>query len=159
MPLLKPNVGRALSAIGAAIAVIALFTVWYHIVRPDGTADDTTGWQTFTNLRWVILGGGVLTVITALVAQTRPVLIARTILGLVLAALILRRIIFPADVNGDVSSQFGVYIGLVGALMVALGGLVDSGRKVIEVYPNLWRPTAGELGQGRRALGAGDERR
>ena len=34
MPLLKPNVGRALSAIGALIVVLALFMTWYHIVRP-----------------------------------------------------------------------------------------------------------------------------
>ncbi len=158
MPLLKPNVGRALSAIGAIVVVLALFMAWYHIVRPDGSTDDTTGWQTFTNLRWVILGGGALTLLSALVTQSRPVLVGRTILGLVLAALILRRIIFPADVDGEVTSQIGVYVGFVGALLVAVGGLVDSGRKVVEAYPNLWRPPAAELGRGRRTLDAGDDR-
>jgi peptidoglycan/LPS O-acetylase OafA/YrhL len=159
MPLLKPNVGRALSAIGALIVVLALFMTWYHIVRPDGTVDDTTGWQTFTNLRIVILAGGILTILSALPPQTRPILIARTLLGLLLAVLILRRIIFPPDVTGDVSSQIGVYAGLVGALLVALGGLVDSGRHVVEVYPSLWRPPAGELGRGQRSLDSGDDSR
>ena len=123
MPLLKPNVGRALSAIGALIVVLALFMTWYHIVRPDGSTDDTTGWQTFTNLRFVILAGAIVTIGTALVRQTRPVLIVRTILGIVLAVLILRRIIWPADVTGDVSTEIGVYVAFVGAVLVALGGL------------------------------------
>jgi hypothetical protein len=158
MPLLKPNVGRVLSAVGALIAILALFMVWYHIVQPAVTKD-TTGWQTFTNLRWVILVGGLLTIASALVRQTRLVVIGRGLLGLVLAVLILRRIIFPADVDGDVSSQIGVYVGFVGALAVALGSLVDTGRTVIEAYPNLWRPPAAELGRGQRKLGSGDDGR
>jgi prepilin signal peptidase PulO-like enzyme (type II secretory pathway) len=158
MPLLKPNVGRALSAIGALIVVLALFMTWYHIVRPDGTVDDTTGWQTFTNLRIVILAGGILTILSAIPPQTRPLLIARTILGLVLFVLILRRIIDPPDVTGEVSSQIGVYAGAIGAVLVALGGLVDTGRHVVETYPTLWRPPAGELGRGQRSLEPGDKR-
>jgi peptidoglycan/LPS O-acetylase OafA/YrhL len=159
MPLLKPNVGRTLSAVGALIVVLALFMTWYHIVRPTGAVDDTTGWQTFTKLRWVILIGGLLTIASALVRQTRPVVIGRGLLGIVLAVLILRRIIFPADVSGDVSSQIGVYVGLVGALAVALGSLVDTGRTMIEAYPNLWRPPVGELGRGQHTLDPGDDRR
>ncbi len=155
MPLLKPNAGRALSALGALIVALALFMVWYHIDRAVNS--HTTGWQTFTNLRFVILVGALLTIASAVVAQTRPVLIARTLLGLLLAALILRRIIFPPDLADPVSSQVGVYVGLVGALLVALGGLVDSGRRVVEVYPGLWRQPAGELGPGRKALTPGDE--
>ena len=57
-------------------------------------------------------------------------LLARTVLGLVLAILILRRIIDPPDIADPVSSQFGVFVGLIGALAVALGGLVDTGRTV-----------------------------
>jgi NhaP-type Na+/H+ or K+/H+ antiporter len=160
MPLLKPNVGRALSAIGALIVVLALFMTWYHIVRADGSTDDTTGWQTFTNLRFVILAGGIITIGTALVVQTRPVLIVRTILGLVLAILIFRRIISPPDLAGaDVKAQIGVYVGFVGALFVALGGLVDTGRTVVEAYPNLWRPPTAELGRGTQSLDRGDDRR
>lgn len=159
MPLLKPNVGRALSAIGALVVALALFMTWYRIARPTGAVQDTTGWQTFTNLRIAILVGGVLTIGSALVRQARPVLIARTLLGLVLAALILRRIVLPPDVTGTVTSQVGVYVGFVGALLVALGGLVDTGRKVVEVYPGLWRPPAAELGRGQRALDPGDDAR
>jgi peptidoglycan/LPS O-acetylase OafA/YrhL len=155
MPLLKPNAGRALSAIGAVVVVLALFMVWYHLMPRD---ESSTGWQTFTNLRFVIVAGGVLTLLSALVPQTRLVLTARTLLGLLLAALILRRIIFPPDlVDTTVTSQVGVYVGFVGALLVAAGGLVDTGRKVVEVYPNLWRPPVAELGRGQRVLDSGDE--
>jgi len=158
MPLLKPNVGRALSAIGALIVVLALFMTWYHIVRPDGSVDDTTGWQTFTNLRVVILAGGILTILSAIPPQTRPLLIARTLLGLLLFALILRRIIDPPDVTGTVTSQIGVYIGAVGAIVVALGGLVDTGRHVVVAYPTLFRQPAGQLGRGQRSIDSGDDR-
>lgn len=157
MPLLKPNVGRALSAIGAVVVTCALFMTWYHIVRPTGATQDSTGWQTFTNLRVAILAGAILTLGSAAVVQSRPVLVARTLLGLVLAALIVRRIISPPDVTGDISSQVGVYVGAVGALFVALGGLVDSGRHVVEVYPNLWRQPVAELGPGRQVLDRGDD--
>src|SRR3954469_19340390 len=159
MPLLKPNVGRALRAIGACVVGLSLFMTWYQVTRADGTVDDTTGWQTFTNLRIVLLAGGILTIASAIPAQTRPLLIARTILGLVLFVLILRRIIDPPDLAGaTVEAQIGVYAGAIGAVLVALGGLVDTGRHVVETYPNLWRPPAGELGRGQRSLGPGDKR-
>lgn len=159
MPLLKPNVGRALSAIGALIVVLALFMTWYQVKRSTGVVEDTTGWQTFTNLRFVILAGGIVTIASALPVQSRPILIARTLLGVLLFVLILRRVIDPPDlVDATVTAQIGVYAGLVGAVLVALGGLVDTGRRVVEVYPSLWRPPAGELGRGQRTLDSGDDR-
>ena len=153
--LLKPNVGRALSLVGALVVVAALFMTWYHIDRAVNA--HTTGWQTFPNLRILLIIGAVVVAGTALVIQTRPVLIVRTLVGVVLAVLILRRIIFPPDLAQAVTSQVGVYVGLIGALAVAAGGLVDTGREVIEAYPTLWRQPAGELGPGRRALRRGDE--
>lgn len=150
MPLLKPNVGRALSAIGALVVVVGLFLTWYHIDR--ATNADTTGWQTFPNLRIVLIVGAVVVLGTALVVQSRGVLVVRTIVGLVLAVLILRRIIFPPDLAQSVASQVGVYVGLAGAVGVALGGLVDSGREVVQAYPEFWRQPVAELGPGRRSL-------
>ena len=64
-------------------------------------------------------------------AQTRAVLIARTIVGLVVAALIVRRIIDPPALDYDVTPQLGVYLGALGALAAAAGGLIDSGREVV----------------------------
>jgi hypothetical protein len=127
--MLKPITGRILSAVGAALLILTLFVVWYHVDR--GTVTTTsTGWDTFPRLRIIILAGALLTLVTALAAQVRWVLIARTALGLVLAALIMRRIIDPPDIADPVSAQVGVYIGFLAALAVALGGLVDTGRRV-----------------------------
>ena len=153
--LLKPNTGRVLSALGAIIVVVALFVTWYHIDR--ATNAHTTGWQTFPNLRIALLVGALIVLGTAVVAQTRAVLIVRTVVGLLLAAAILRRIIFPPDLAQAVTTQAGVYVGLAGALCVALGGLVDTGRQVIEAYPTLWREPAGQLGPGRRAIERGED--
>jgi hypothetical protein len=128
--MLKPITGRILSAAGAALLILALFMVWYHVDRDGNVTTTSTGWETFPRLRIAILVGALLTLATAVVAQVRWVLIARTVLGLVLAALIMRRIIDPPDIADPVSAQLGVFIGFAGALAVALGGLVDTGRRV-----------------------------
>jgi hypothetical protein len=149
--MINELMGRILSAVGAVILVMALFLTWYHIDRTvaQGTVD-ATGWQTFTRLRVLIVAGAALLFASALVRQSRPVLIGRTILGVVLGALILRRIIDPPDLAFPVSSQIGIFVGLVGAICAGLGGLVDSSREVVQRYPDLafWRPPAGELGPG-----------
>ena len=64
-------------------------------------------------------------------------LIARTVLGLLVGALIMRRIIDPPDLSAAVHPQLGVWLAFLGALMVAIGGLVDSGRRVVAAYPGL----------------------
>ena len=144
--MLSPTIGRVLSAVGAVVVAVALVLTWYHIDRSalQGTTE-STGWQTFTNLRWLILAGAAFVLVTALLRQTRPVLIARTVVGLVLALLILRRIVDPPDLGFPISAQIGVFAGLAGALAVAVGGLVDSGREVVTV---MFGAPAGELNAG-----------
>jgi peptidoglycan/LPS O-acetylase OafA/YrhL len=128
--MLKPNAGRALSAAGAILLLVSLVLVWYHVERPTGI-EDSTGWDAFPRLRLIVGGGALLLLASALVPQTRWVLVARTALGLVVAALILRRIIDPPDISSPVTTQFGVYVALAGAIMAAIGGLVDSGRELV----------------------------
>jgi peptidoglycan/LPS O-acetylase OafA/YrhL len=148
--VISQKTGRLLSALGALILAIGLFLTWYHIDRTQG-ATETTGWQTFTRLRVVILAGAALLFASALARQSRAVLVGRTLLGLVLAALILRRIVDPPHLSAPVSAQLGVAVGLIGAIAAALGGLVDSGREVVERYPDL------AFGQARAALGRGGD--
>ena len=145
--MLKPNVGRALSAAGAILLLLSLVLVWYHVERPTGV-ENSTGWDAFPRLRWIVAGGAVLTLATALVRQVRWVLVARTILGVVLAALILRRIVDPPEISSPVVTQFGVYVGLVGALAVAVGGLVDTGREFVVPVMGLGGAPRGELPSG-----------
>ena len=150
--MLNPNLGRVLSAVGAVLLIVTLFVVWYDIDRTAAEGTTTaTGWESFPRLRIAILLGAVLTFITALPRQTRPVLIARTVLGLVVGALIMRRIIDPPDLSAPVHPQLGMWLAFLGALMVAIGGLVDTGRRVVAAYPGL----AGG-GRAPRALPPGD---
>jgi hypothetical protein len=138
--MMKPNFGRVLSAAGAVLIVVSLALVWYHIDRTASQGSTTsTGWETFPRLRIILLVGAWLTLASAIVPQQRWVLLARTALGVVLAALILRRIIDPPDISAPVSSQPGVFAGLVAALLVAAGGLVDTGRRAADAYPGLAR--------------------
>jgi hypothetical protein len=130
--MLKPNVGRALSAVGAIVLLVSLALVWYHVERPTGL-ESSTGWESFPRLRLIVLAGALLTLVTALVPQNRWVLIARTVLGLVVAALVLRRIIDPPDISSPVLPQLGVYVALLGALAVALGGVVDTSRRMVPI--------------------------
>lgn len=134
----------------------ALFATWYHVDRSPILGDpDTTGWQTFHRLRLAILAGAALVLVSALLRQTRPVLIGRTLLGLLLAGLIVRRIIDPPQLDYDVTPAIGVYLGALGALLVAAGGLVDSGREVIASYPDL-RPWGGPVAELPSGPDAGD---
>jgi hypothetical protein len=148
--VISQRMGRLLSAVGALLLIGGLFLTWYHITRAGGFVENATGFDTFTRLRVVIILGAVVLLISAIVAQTQPVLIVRTLVGVVLGILILRRIVFPPDIADPVRSQFGVFVGLVGAVCAVLGGIVDTSREVAERYPEMafWRPPAGELGAG-----------
>src|SRR3954462_8000929 len=142
--------GRLLSAVGALLLIGGLFLTWYHITRAGGFVENATGFDTFTRLRILIILGAVVLLVSAIVEQTQAVLIVRTLVGVVLGILILRRVIFPPDIADPVTSQFGVFVGLVGAVCAVLGGIVDTTREVAERYPEMafWRPPAGELGAG-----------
>ena len=148
--MISQRMGRVLSALGAVLLLAGLFVTWYHVQRAGGFVEPATGWETFTRLRILILAGAIVLLLSAVVAQTEPVLVVRTVVGAVLGVLILRRIVFPPEIAAPVSSQAGVFVGLAGALAAVLGGLVDSGREVAQRYPDVafWRPSAGELGVG-----------
>jgi hypothetical protein len=133
------------------LLAVALFVTWYHIDRGGGPGTtEATGWEMFFRLRILVLAGAGFVLATAVVRQTRPVLIARTVVGLVVAALIVRRIIDPPSLGLGVTPQIGVYLGALAALAAAAGGLIDSGREVVEQRPDLafWRGPVAELPSG-----------
>jgi hypothetical protein len=120
--MLKPITGRILSAAGAALLILTLFLVWYHVDRDGNVTTTSTGWETFPRLRIIILVGALLTLATAVVAQTRWVLIARTLLGLVLAA------------------QFFVSEEMLAMELFAAAVAVGLG---VTLFPEQWRPRLG----------------
>src|SRR3954471_18136006 len=93
--VISERMGRFLSAAGAVLLAGGLFVTWYHIQRQGGVVESSTGWETFTRLRVVILAGAALLLVAAVIPQSRVVLLVRTLVGLVLGVLILRRIVFP----------------------------------------------------------------
>src|SRR5687767_2951670 len=128
--MISQRLGRFLSAAGAILLVAGLFATWYTIARQGGVLHTASGFDTFPRLRLVILAGALLLFVSAIVPQSRAVLGGRMAIGLLLALLILRRIVFPPDIQDPVSAEIGVFIGLVGAIAAAAGGLVDAGREV-----------------------------
>ena len=136
--MLNPNLGRILSAAGACLLLVTLFVVWYDIDRSAAEgATTSTGWQFFPRLRVAVLLGAIGTLLTAIPSQTRAVLIARTLLGIAVGALIMRRIIDTPEISAPLHPQPGMYAALLGAILVAIGGLVDTGRRVAAAYPGL----------------------
>ena len=136
--MLNPNLGRVLSAVGACLLIVTLFVVWYDIDRTAAEGTTTsTGWQAFPRSGSLCCWARCSTFITALPRQTRPVLIARTLLGLGVGALIMRRIIDAPDLSVPLHPQLGIWLAFLGAVLVALGGLVDTGRRVVAAYPGL----------------------
>jgi hypothetical protein len=134
--MLNPKLGRVLSAVGACLLIVTLFVVWYDIDRSAAEGTTATGWEAFPRLRLAVLGGAVLTFISALPRQTRPVLVARTVLGLGVGGLIMRRILDTPDWAPH-HPKIGIWIAFAGAVLVALGGLVDTGRRVAAAFPGL----------------------
>jgi hypothetical protein len=142
--MMKPNTGRVLSAAGAALLLVSLALIWYHVDRPTGQ-QSWTGWRTFPRLRWIVVGAALLTLVSALLLQVRWVVLARTVLGVVVGVLILRRIIDPPPLSSPMHAQPGLYIGFVAAVAVALGGLVDTGRRIVEGGLSLGGPGLPQL--------------
>ena len=152
--MMKPNTGRLLSAGGAVLLLVSLALIWYHVDRPTGM-QSWTGWRTFPRLRWVVGVGAVLTLATTVVAQVRWVLLLRTALGVIVGLLILRRIVDPPPLSSPMHAQPALYLGFVAAVAVALGGLVDTGRRFATGGLNLGGPGLPQLPPaGRGPVGA-----
>jgi hypothetical protein len=123
--------GRFITAIGAAVLLIGMFLSWYEVVRRNGYTVDTTGWQTFTKLRFLLLAGSVGCVASVLMRQTRAIVLGRLAVGLVASALVIRRIVSPPDLPGaTLTAQLGIYVSLLGALGIAFGGLLGLGTEI-----------------------------
>lgn len=123
--------GRVVTVVGAVLLIVGFFLTWYHVVRPDGFAENTTGWQTFTRLRLLVLAASGAMVATALLRHSRRLAIARVVVGAVLAVLVIRRIVSPPDLEqSTVTARLGVYVSLLGALGVGFGGLMGLGAPV-----------------------------
>jgi hypothetical protein len=120
--------GRVITVIGAILLLAGLFLTWYEVVRANGFVEETTGWQTFTRLRFLIVLACVVLIASSFLRHTRIIGVARVVFGVVLAVLVVRRIVSPPDLeDATVSAKLGVYVSLLGALGVGFGGLMGLG--------------------------------
>src|SRR5205823_4823461 len=97
----------------------AVFLTWYHVDRSYHS--EIRGWDTFPRLRIVMLAATAVTLVTALIRQTRLVLAIRTVTGVGVAILVVRHIV--ENRGADVHTRAGGYIAFVAAVAVAVGGL------------------------------------
>jgi hypothetical protein len=126
------GVGSLLTIAGAVLIVAALPVTWYHAERASDT--ELTGWAIFTHLRIWLIGAAALALLSALLPQGRRALIARAALGILAGGPVLRRIIEAPGHGVRLDNRIGLWVALVGALTIIVGGLLSAGRRVAEHY-------------------------
>jgi hypothetical protein len=137
--------GEIVAAAGGILLFVVMYFRWYNFGIPGGTITGPEGrfqvdipptslggvnaWQAFS---WIdiflfitVLAAVGLALLTAL--QRSPALpvaasVLTTILGLIAVGLILYRIIDQPGPNEGASTEFGAYLGLISAAIVAIGG-------------------------------------
>src|SRR3954469_25014416 len=75
--------GRFVTAIGAVVLLVGMFLTWYEVVRSNGLTGHTTGWETVTNLRFLLLAGSAACLASVLAVQTRLIVIGRIVIGVI----------------------------------------------------------------------------
>lgn len=108
--------------------------------RIAGTTTQTTGWQTFTSSRWIWLATILVGLGSALASAASyrfegPVQLGQltAVLGALSSALIVYRIAHHPTANASIGSlrasygiETGIWLGLLAALAIALGGFAQS---------------------------------
>lgn len=136
MTLARLRGGEWIATAGAVILLASMFLLpWYRVTSGSGASGSglshpftVDGWHALTTLRWLMLA----TIVAALAlasfqaarhAPAIPVVLSMivNVLGIVTAlALIVRVLIDPPGLVGNVSTQAGAYVGLLAAIVLAL---------------------------------------
>lgn len=105
---------------------------------------------------WAIVAVGLRSGVTDLQGPSDPAS-TTALLGVAAALMVLLRMIFPVDevagVDFDASLKFGIFLALIGAVLIALGGVMTRGGAAAP------RPRAGPGGPPPPPPGAGPETR
>src|SRR3954470_16042274 len=126
MDLRRLRAGEWILALSGALLLISLFLSWYE---RDG--DGLSGWEAFSVVD-VVLAAVALCALAALVitaTQDTPALSIAfesltTLFGLVASVLVVIRVIDLPDLGAGYGMAVGAWLGLLGALGIAGGGLV-----------------------------------
>jgi hypothetical protein len=134
--------GELLAGAGAALLAVALFLNWFRLGRfagwtayaPLGSDDASVQWDAWSSLGWLVLAFATAAVACAawLVIATlfaRPVAqvvaaaaLTSTVGTFAFVALALRTLVFQPGPNDIVVLRYGAYVGLLAALLTAVGG-------------------------------------
>jgi hypothetical protein len=131
--------GEWTAAAGAALLMVALFLEWFSRVVLEGVGfandvvvrDVETGWSAlgWVTLVFVVAAIGIAAWLSFAVATGRPVaqIVAASVLTaavgtLAFVAIALRVLIFQPGPNEITEVRYGAWLGLLGALFLALGG-------------------------------------
>lgn len=119
------DAGEVLAAAGGALVVVALFLSWF---------EGASGWEAFEALDLVIAVLALVAVLAAVASVTgwtagpSPRLLP--LVGLVLLAIVAVQLVEPPPVFAgiDPSRETGAWLGLAGAALVLLGGVLRAAR-------------------------------
>jgi threonine/homoserine/homoserine lactone efflux protein len=118
------RVGEWMAGAGAALLLISLFVDWVGPPRESGWS--SLGWFT---LVWCVVAAAVAAWLVIATALARP--LAQMVAACILTAtagtlgflvLALRVLVFQPGPNDIVVLRYGAYLGLVAALLIAVGG-------------------------------------
>jgi len=140
MTTINPRIGRVLAGAGGALLLVSLFLTW-----SEGTSGTLDGWQAASTWDVFLLITGVCGVTAAITGGRfgffRPDLSfnAMTDIFGVMASILLVWFIFDAPEGA--SREVGVYLALLGALLLATGAGDFRIRSVFPRMPEAGRPS------------------
>jgi undecaprenyl pyrophosphate phosphatase UppP len=128
--------GELIAGGGGIVLLLAIFALpWFEVTSASGASTSLSGWQSLTDIRWVLLiaiaiSSALLVATWARRSPAVPVTLSMisTVLGAVAVLCILFRIIdhpslasASASATAAVTVKPGIYVGLAAALVVAYG--------------------------------------
>jgi hypothetical protein len=121
---------------GGLLLIVGLFLTWYHadaLAKVNGTNGDLSGWDVHPILRWLLILGGLAPFILAwIIARDHALSWPRGEMTAVVSVAAFGLIAYNAFVSkpGDPSSlvhlRFGVFVALLGTILMFSGSALRS---------------------------------
>ena len=127
------NAGQLMVMVGAAALLVSLFVDWYD--------PDLNAWEIF-EVADIVLAGLALAAIAAALPMRLPGEVGDTTarfdrklpwIGLAAVALMIVTLINDPPAANDLDHEFGIWLGLIGAALMTIGGFLISSRISIVV--------------------------
>jgi hypothetical protein len=137
MDLRRLRAGEWIAAVAGVVLLVSLFLPWYEQVdpgsfgfSPQAEPPTLTGWEALAVNDVLLAAAAVFGIVTLLATASQPVPAVPIFLdalmalaGIIASVLVLVRVAFLPD--GADSREWGLWLGLVGALGIAVGGWIS----------------------------------